>query len=114
MTNRGATVEFQANKCAISRNSKVLGIGEMTGKLYFLKTHSHENANTAGNISNMDLWHCRYGHLGADNLAKLSNCDMVDGLDRIAKNAKKSICEGCVKGKQHRLPYPSYALRDCH
>ena len=33
MTNRGATVEFQANICEISRNSKVLGIGEMTGKL---------------------------------------------------------------------------------
>ena len=71
-----------------------------------MKTHSHENANTAENTSNMDLWHCRYGHLGADNLVKLSNCDMVDGLDRIAKNAKKSICEGCEKGKQHRLPYP--------
>ena len=31
MTNRGATVEFQANKCEISCNSTVLGIGEMTG-----------------------------------------------------------------------------------
>ena len=31
---------------------------------------------------------------------------MVDGMDRIDKDAKKSICEGCMKGKQHQLPYP--------
>ena len=71
MTNRGANVEFVANKCEISRNSKVLGIGEMTGKLYFLKMYSSEHVNTAESISNWDLWHCRYGHLGADNLVKL-------------------------------------------
>jgi len=68
--------------------------------------YSPENANTAETASNIDLWYCRYGHLGADNLVKPSNCDMVDGLERTEKNAKESVCEGCMKGKQHRLPYP--------
>ena len=35
---------------------------------------------------------------------------MIGGMDRIDSNAKKSICEGCMKGKQHRLPYPKSSL----
>ena len=106
LTNREATVEFEADKCKISRNSKVLGIGELRGKLYFLKQFSSEQANSAENISNLDLWHCRYGHLGVDNLVKLSDRNMVDGMDKINANTEKAICEGCIMGKQHRVPYP--------
>ena len=29
---------------------------------------------------NMELWHCRFGHLGKDNFSKLVNNDMVTGM----------------------------------
>ena len=35
---------------------------------------------------------------------------MVDGMDRIDANANKSICEGCMTGKQHPLPHPKNSL----
>eukprot|EP00795_Rhopilema_esculentum_P011835 gene11835-2369_t len=92
LTNREATVEFESDKCKISHNSKVLGIGELRGKLYFLKQFSSEQANSAENFSNLDVWHCRYGHLGVDNLVKLSGRNMVDGMDKIHANAEKAIC----------------------
>ena len=34
MVKRGATVTFRDNKCEISRNSKILAMGEINGKLY--------------------------------------------------------------------------------
>ena len=37
---------------------------------------------------------------------KLSDHNMFVGLDGIYSTDKKAICESCVMGKQHRLPYP--------
>ena len=37
MVKRGATVTFKENRCEISRNSKILAVGEIQGKLYVLK-----------------------------------------------------------------------------
>ena len=106
MTKLGASVDFEGNVCRISRNSKLLAVGEMQGKLYILKTVPDEHLNIAKDNTDMQLWHCRFGHLGMDNVSKLVKSKMVKGMDCNVKAERKSVCEPCVMGKQHRTPYP--------
>ncbi|KAL8137841.1 hypothetical protein V2J09_003842 [Rumex salicifolius] len=51
-----------------------------------------------------ELWHNRYGHLSFKGLQTLKQKEMVIGLPEI-KQAKLT-CDSCMKGKQHRAPFP--------
>ena len=55
-------------------------------------------------VGKEDLWHCRFGHLGADNLNKLSQKDMVTNFD--FDKQKFNFCEFCTMGKHNRSPFP--------
>ncbi|RLN27572.1 hypothetical protein C2845_PM05G34840 [Panicum miliaceum] len=50
-------------------------------------------------------WHARYGQLGFQGLQKLSKGEMVRGLPRIEQ--VDQVCDGCLVGKQRRLPFPA-------
>ncbi|XP_074362887.1 uncharacterized protein LOC141703204 [Apium graveolens] len=54
-------------------------------------------------------WHLRYGHLNFNGLKLLKEKNMVIGLPSISKNSE--VCEGCLYGKMHRLPFPETACR---
>ena len=107
MTRLGASVEFERNKCRIMRNSKSLGTGEMQG-LYILKVVPTciEHMNIAKENTDMGLWHNRFGHLGYDNVSKLIKGKMVEGMNCDVQVKPKTVCEPCIMGKQHRIPYP--------
>ncbi len=90
----------------ITRNSKALAVGKKQEKLYVLKIVADEHVHIAKEDSNLELWHCRFGHLGMHNVNKLMNDDMVEGMDSVKDGGKDSVCEGCVMGKQHRTKYP--------
>ncbi|KAG9454135.1 hypothetical protein H6P81_007039 [Aristolochia fimbriata] len=49
------------------------------------------------------LWHLRFGYLGFTGLKLLSKEKMVKGLPEI--DHPDQLCEGCIKGKQHRLSF---------
>jgi hypothetical protein len=49
-------------------------------------------------------WHARSGHLNFRALSDLSAKNMVEGMPIVSRIEK--ICDGCVLGKQHRLPFP--------
>lgn len=106
MAKLGASVEFKGNECRIMRNSKLLGTGKIQGKLYMLNLASSHQANIAKEDSKLHLWHLRYGHLGTNNVVKLFNDKMVEGMDFVKHEERKSLCKGCIMGKQHRVPYP--------
>ena len=56
-----------------------------------------------------ELWHRRFGHLGYGTLAQMAKQGMVRGMKTSAKDftvKQKEICEPCLKGKAHRLPFP--------
>ena len=110
MVRRGATVTFKDDKCKISRNSKILAMGEIQGKLYTLKI-AKEHVNIAKQQPETDhyLWHCRFGHLGMNNVNKLIEENMVNGMDGVSNKNDNQFCEACTKGKQHRCPYPKSA-----
>jgi hypothetical protein len=51
------------------------------------------------------LWHGRYGHLNFKASSDLSAKEMVQGMP-IIKRGVEQICDGCVLGKQHIIPFP--------
>ncbi len=65
-----------------------------------------EYINVAKEEPDIHLWHCRFGHLGMENMSKLINGKMVAGINDARDNGTNSACESCVMGKQHRTPYP--------
>ncbi|KAL8160069.1 LOW QUALITY PROTEIN: hypothetical protein V2J09_001606 [Rumex salicifolius] len=54
-----------------------------------------------------ELWHNRYGHLSFKGLHTLQEKEMVVGLPAFGQ--EKGVCESCLKGKQHRLPFPKHS-----
>eukprot|EP00794_Sanderia_malayensis_P004363 gene4363-4944_t len=66
-----ALVEFRANECNITRNGKLLAIGKLVGKLYFLKLASSPHVNLAkSSTSDMQLWHYRLDHLPIETVKR--------------------------------------------
>ena len=106
MSKLGATVVFKEDECRISKDSRLIGIGTMHGKLYMLKVISEEYVNVMKNNPNMELWHCRFGHLGMNNISKLLDENMVEGMSNVKDGGMSDVCEACVQGKQHCTPYP--------
>lgn len=79
-------------------------------RMYVLITETHTNAEGEGqclqtdNSEQAEMWHHRYGHLSYTGLLTLHNKNMVIGLPRVEQVEK--ACEVCLKGKQHRVPFP--------
>jgi hypothetical protein len=61
-------------------------------------------ACAAAGSEQLDLWHQRLGHLGMNNLQLLKSKNMAEGLT-FANKDSLGFCEGCVLGKQSRLPF---------
>ena len=106
MVKPGATVEFQGNKCKITRNGKLLAVGKNERKLYLLQIVEDQHVYNAQKNSNLELWHYWYGHLGIDNVKVLMKGEMVDGISSKDNCQECSVCESCIMGKQHKTEYP--------
>ncbi len=64
-------------------------------------------AFAAASSGSLHLWHCRLGHINLEAIREMERKKMVIGLDISAPHKFDSVCEGCVLGKSHRLPFPS-------
>lgn len=115
-TNRGVDFKFGVGGCQISRNEQILATAPSMGEsVYYLagncKTATAESNPTcvARSKETPRLWHERFGHLGYDNLARLTS--MVNGMHissdefKAATGEGDGLCEPCVLGKQHRSPF---------
>ena len=70
---------------------------------------SCQQVNAAGSLhqeSKEEVWHRRYGHLGARSLQRLARDDLVDGFDYDVLQEIR-FCESCAEGKNHRNPFPT-------
>ena len=56
----GATVMIENGLCKISRNSKMLAVVAMIGKLYVLKVVADEYVIIGMDESSLKLWHYRF------------------------------------------------------
>lgn len=57
-----------------------------------------------GSVSEEDLWHRRFGHIGISGLMKMLRADMVKGIDLDRKSVRgEHVCEPCMVGS--RMPF---------
>ncbi len=114
--NSGAQVTFRDNRCFVSSHNTVMmeGISQRDGTMVIRQDKyqpTYALAATTAAKQSPELWHRRFGHLGYDNLFKLKNKHMVEGISVPAEAFKeqqqqKPFCEDCTLAKQHRLPFP--------
>ena len=90
----------------------VVAAAKRIGRLYYLTCQpSQQQACVTKTDETEELWHRRYGHLGAQYLKKLAVEEMVVGLNYdMSKNM--GFCEPCVKGKHHRT-FPNSDGKRC-
>ena len=87
---------------------KTLACGKFIGGVYLLscKMAAFLNmANEEGSSGNtLKLWHRRLGHCSVDRLKLAIRNNLVSGMRKL--NGKLADCEGCIKGKTVKAPFP--------
>ena len=114
--NSGAQITFRDNRCFVSSDDTMTmeGVSQRDGTMVIRQSRQQPTyalAATTAAKQSPELWHRRFGHLGYDNLFKLKNKHMVEGISVPAEAFKeqqqqKPFCEECKMAKQHRLPFP--------
>jgi len=112
-TSRNHNVRFEGNNCFIITKPSGRCVAQTIktpGGLYSLQalpTPGKEYANLACSSCHIDinLLHRRLGHLSHDNVKRLVNKGMVDGIESVGGHV--DLCEACIHGKQNRHPFPS-------
>ncbi|TXG53197.1 hypothetical protein EZV62_022366 [Acer yangbiense] len=107
------SVHFDVGKCKIfykKNNLTVANVKMSKSKVFPLMFPFDEKfAFKAVSADLSSLWHLRYGHLNNRGLHLLKEKNMVVGLLEIEKSGK--VCEGCIYGKMHKLPFPKTSWR---
>ena len=107
VTQKGFKVLFEGEACQIKNNQgDLLGQGSVEGKLFKLNCEPceiHAAAIAENNVSEVDVWHQRLGHVNDHTLKKIVQEELMTGL-KFPKSQTVSFCEGCVKGEATRLP----------
>src|SRR5579871_2837884 len=122
INDHGFDVTFKRNRHVWIQNEfgHIIAEGHREGNLFYMDMRVHkEDIVTeytfkvdAETLSTYMLWYLRMGHLGIQNLQKMSK--MVTGLENIHfTNIISGVCEGCMFRKQCRLPFrKSDTVRD--
>ena len=105
-----AVIFTQGNCKFINNKSTVVATGEKRNGLFHLncvpKTPVNAMCTVSADRNDKEVtWHSRFAHLGHKNLSKLSDENMVTGLDY---NSTKDheFCKPCAEGKHHRTKFP--------
>ena len=85
---------------------KVVSKGMRVGGLYKLDImkNGHQDFASTG-MSNIELWHQRYGHINHLDLLLLQKKNMVEGIPML-KN-ENVVCDGCALGNMHKDEFSS-------
>ena len=109
----GVTATFQDNQVTLSKNGKVVAAGTRSNqKLYRLDIVASQFKNDTEDFAalsqddDIQLWHKRLGHVNFQTIKRMKSKDMIDGMQLNPSSSKQPICEGCIMGKHHRLPFP--------
>ena len=103
-------VEFGIYMCHVKDvqdHYKVIVTRSIIGGLYKMDAiKGNHQALTSSAISNVELWHQRYGHLNHNDLMLLQKIFMVEGL-RVIKDDHIE-CVACALEKKHRKEFPNH------
>jgi hypothetical protein len=100
----GFEISMKLDHINILKDSHLIANTVHEGNLYRLKTRSYANKAVAVSRpkeEDITLWHRRLGHMGEDDVRKLST--MAEGIN-ISTESKLDVCQSCLEGKQHRQP----------
>ena len=105
---RGFTVTFSPKLSSISDNNgeQIAALKEEKG-IYKLEVNQ-ERAYFTATDTNIEISHRRLGHLNYKSVTELSKLPETNVK---ITNAESPPCEPCVKGKQHRKPFPKSKIR---
>ena len=103
MSQRGATISFEGDKCFIKKHDGVVGVGYKKGNLFTLEFVSGE-ARVALSKESLELWHRRMGHLNVQTLRKGLSEGVFEGVENVASGSFD--CVSCAEGKQHKSSVP--------
>ena len=108
VTKRGAVVQFDHEKCALSKDGKYFNVGHKVGdKLYKLNNKPEYATLSYENPSSLELWHQRLCHLNYYSVSQLSKGDIATGVNcNVGKADMSNNCEPCILGKMHKAPFP--------
>lgn len=106
---RGMSVEFQRLSCTIWSKEVANATGKTNGKAYVLYCQQEEaqSVQYSGADSKWELWHARMRHPSEDSLYKTRHAR--NGMP-VVKQGIKTLCGGCLKGKQTVTVFPSHSL----
>jgi hypothetical protein len=113
-TKQGLDFKFSSDRCEIFRKGLKVATARCTDDaIYYLTGQSlivspgQGTAMVSRPKESPQLWHERYGHLGYENLAKLTS--MVEGIhvssEKFQAAGAEGLFEPCVLGKQPRSPF---------
>jgi hypothetical protein len=114
---KGVDTICSRSRCYLMLHDHILMEGLMDNMLYRLLIRIRPPevsfyAASLGTSSSHDerqllqTWHHRLCYINHKAIRKMANSDLVDGLQLIPSTTDDTFCEGCVKGKQHRLSFP--------
>ncbi|CAE5962242.1 unnamed protein product [Arabidopsis arenosa] len=89
----------------------VVHTGARVKDLYVLSA-SNSYVEKMSTNDNVFIWHARLGHINMTKLKVMVNKDLVNGLPKLKIQDEGTICEGCLYGKSHRLPF-DYSTSRC-
>ena len=106
---QGISFEFdaKAGRCLVRACNRVVAFAYHETGLWKLQTSTRDVPRllTGSLTGNLNVWHLRFNHLGEENLKKLARLQMVTGIEEELAGTVRNTCEGCLLGKQTRLPF---------
>lgn len=106
----GMEVVFKSGAVKVLAGSEVVACGKRKGCQYEMEFYPPSEPTSSmyscGKIKkNFELWHRRFGHLGAKNLEKIVHQEMVEGMKKCESGDETIYCEPCIEAKQTRKPF---------
>jgi len=106
MMENGYSLHFEKDTCKIY-DSRKIEIGqvkmEKRNRSFPISFKPGTNISMKAEVDYSWLWHRRFGHFNTHALKLLYQKNMMRDLPCLKE--KNESCEGCLLGKQHRLPF---------
>ena len=107
-TVKGHKVTFEATKCFIHRDAKLIATGHRTNHLWYIDSvDCMSNEACAKLKATLPLWHQRLGHVNEKRLKTAIKKRLIVGVDvdKCDANTDIPFCEACVQSKQTHKPF---------
>lgn len=108
LLSRGFTVNFETNRCTISKDNRLVATAVLDKGLFrLLEAESVMLAGHKGHTENCKhQWHRKLGHRDFNAIVKVQQQNLATGF-KIEDCSVEERCECCLEAKLTRLPFPS-------